>query len=61
MTSQMSEMQREVDDKLKTEGALKTADQARKEVSACYKLHAALQLMAVSSTSRLTKCVQQYT
>lgn len=32
MTSQMSEMQREVDDKLKIEAALKNAEQARKEV-----------------------------
>lgn len=32
MTSQMSEMQREVDDKLKIEAALKKAEQARKEV-----------------------------
>ncbi|DBA89546.1 hypothetical protein WJX79_004564 [Trebouxia sp. C0005] len=31
MTSQMSEMQREVDDKLKIEAALKKAEQARKE------------------------------
>ena len=34
MTSQMSEMQREVDDKLKTEGALKAAEQAGREVCA---------------------------
>ena len=32
MTSQMTEMQREVDDKLKIEAALKAAEQARKEV-----------------------------
>ena len=32
MTSQMTEMQREVDDKLKTEAALKKAEQTRKEV-----------------------------
>jgi len=32
MTSQMTEMQREVDDKLKIEAALKKAEQARKEV-----------------------------
>lgn len=44
MTSQMSEMQREVDNKLKTEGALKTAEQARKEVCACHKPNAALHL-----------------
>jgi hypothetical protein len=36
MTSQMSEMQREVDDKLKIEAALKKAEQARKEV--CFAL-----------------------
>ncbi len=32
MTSQMTEMQREVDDKLKIEAALRKAEQARKEV-----------------------------
>ena len=32
MTSQMTEMQREVNDKLKIEAALKKAEQARKEV-----------------------------
>lgn len=32
MTTQMSEMQHEVDDKHKTETALKAAEQARKEV-----------------------------
>lgn len=32
MTSQMSDMQHEVDDKLKTEQALKAAEQARKQV-----------------------------
>lgn len=32
MTTQMSEMQHEVDDKQKTESALKAAEQARKEV-----------------------------
>lgn len=32
MTTQMSEMQHEVDDKQKTETALKAAEQARKEV-----------------------------
>ena len=32
MTSQMTEMQREVDDKLKIEAALKAAEQARKAV-----------------------------
>lgn len=34
MTNQMSEMQHEVDDKLKAEQALKAAEQARKEVGA---------------------------
>ncbi len=37
MTSQMSEMQREVDDKLKIEDALKKAEQAHKE--ACALIH----------------------
>ena len=35
MTSQMSEMQSEVDDKMKVEAALKQAEQARKEVCHC--------------------------
>ena len=34
MTSQMSEMQHEVDDKLKIESALKKAEEARKQVDA---------------------------
>lgn len=35
MTTQMTEMQREVDDKQKMEAALKAAEQARKEVRQC--------------------------
>lgn len=35
MTTQMTEMQREVDDKQKMEAAFKAAEQARKEVRHC--------------------------
>lgn len=40
MTSQMTEMQKEVDDKQRTETALKAAEQARKQVQGPHaKLH----------------------